>query len=325
MVCPSTDKDNPALLGIILPKNENMTDRFESMSILVAVAETGSFSAAARQLKIPLATVSRRIGDLEVRLKTRLLHRSTRQLSLTEAGQSYVAACRRIIEDVEEAERAAAGEYAAPKGELVITAPLVFGRVHLVPVIADFLKTYPNIDVRMVLTDRVLPLLEERVDLALRVAELPDSGFVATRIGTVRRVVCASPAYFAEHGTPAHPAELAAHACITFEKMASRQTWRFVSGKSEVAVPVRSRLAVSTAEAAIDAAVAGVGITRVFSYQIAGAVRAGALAIALAPYEPESWPISLVHTGQGILPLKVRAFLDFAVPRLKAQAAELEV
>lgn len=299
-----------------------MTDRFESMSILVAVVEAGSFSAAARQLKMPLATVSRKVADLESHLKTRLLHRSTRQLSLTEAGQSYVAACRRILEEVGEAERAASGEYATPKGELALTAPIVFGRLHVLPVVADFLKTYPDIDVRMVLTDRVVPLLEAHVDVALRIAELPDSSLIAARIGTVRRVVCASPAYFAEHGTPTSPQELAAHACITFEQMTSRHVWSFMSGKSEVTVPVRSRLAVTTAEAAVDAAVAGVGITRVVSYQMASALRAGALKIVLEPFEPAPWPISLVHTGQGILPLKLRAFLDFARPRLKARLAE---
>jgi len=325
MLSSSIYKDNPLLLGIILPKNENMVDRIESMSILVAVVEAGSFSAAARQLKIPLATVSRKVADLESYLKTQLLHRSTRQLSLTETGQSYVAACRRILDEVGEAERAASGEYAAPKGELVITAPIVFGRLQVLPVIAAFLKTYPDIDVRMVLTDRVVPLLEEHVDVALRIGELPDSSFIAARIGTVRRVVCASPAYFAEHGTPTSPRELAAHACITFEQMTSRQIWSFMSGKSEIAVPVRSRLAVSTAEAAIDAAVAGVGITRVVSYQMASALRAGALKIVLAPFEPAPWPISLVHTGQGILPLKLRAFLDFAVPRLKVGMVEVEV
>jgi DNA-binding transcriptional LysR family regulator len=309
-------------LGIILPENESVTDRFESMSILVAVVEAGSFSAAARQLKIPLATVSRKVGELESHLTTRLLHRSTRQLSLTEAGQTYVAACRRILEEVGEAERAASGEYAAPKGELVITAPIVFGRLYVVPVVVDFLKTYPDIDVRMVLTDRVVHLLEEQVDVAVRIADLPDSSCIASRIGTTRRVVCASPAYFGEHGMPGTPLELAAHACITLEQITSRQVWTFMSGKSEVEVPVRSRLAVSTAEAAIDAAAAGLGLTRVLSYQMADAVRAGALKIVLEDFEPAPWPISLVHSGQGILPLKLRAFLDFAGPRLRARLME---
>lgn len=297
-----------------------MSDRFEAMAILVAVVDAGSFSAAARRLDVPLATVSRKVGELEVRLDTRLLHRSTRRLALTEAGQSYVAACRRILEEVGEAERVATGEYASPKGELVVTAPIVFGRLHLLPVVAQFLRAYPDIDVRMVLTDRKMHFLEEHVDAAVRiVAELPDSSLVATRIGTTRRVICATPAYFAEHGTPALPSDLAGHACITLEQIASRQNWTFRSGKSEMEVPVRSRLAVSTAEAAIDAALASVGLTSVLSYQIAGALRSGALRTALEAFEPAPWPISLVHAGQGILPLKLRAFLDFAGPRLRTR------
>src|SRR4051812_31912850 len=176
---------------MIFPGIENMTDRFESMSILVAVVEAESFSAAALELKMPLATVSRKVSALEDHLKTRLLNRSTRQLSLTEAGQSYVTACRRILEDVGEAERAAAGEYASPRGELAITAPITFGRLHLLPIVTEFLKTYPDIDVRLVLADRVVSLLEEHVDVALRIAELPDSSLIATRIGSMRTVLCA--------------------------------------------------------------------------------------------------------------------------------------
>lgn len=302
-----------------------MTDRFESMSILVAVVEAGSFSAAARQLTIPLATVSRKVGELESHLKTRLLHRTTRQLSLTEAGQAYVAACRRILEEIGEAERAASGEYAAPKGELVITAPIVFGRQHVLPVVADFLKTYPDIDVRMMLTDRKMHLLEEHVDAAVRIDEIPDGSFMATRIGTTRRVVCASPAYFADHGKPTSPLDLTAHACITSEQIAPRQIWTFVSGKSKVEVPIRCRLAASTTEATIDAAMAGVGLACVLSFQIAEAIRAGTLKTALEEFEPAPWPISLIHSEQGILPLKLRAFLDFARPRLKARLEALGI
>jgi DNA-binding transcriptional LysR family regulator len=300
-----------------------MPDRLEAMSILVAVVDAGSFSAAARQLKTPLATVSRKVGELESHLNTRLLNRSTRRLSLTEAGTTYVATCRRILDDVGEAERAASGEYAAPKGELLVTAPLVFGRLTLLPVVSEFLKAYPDIDVRLVLTDRAMHLLDEHVDAAVRIGELPDSSAIATRLGTTRQVVCASPAYFADRGMPASPRELGAHACITLEQIASRQIWTFTSGKSEIVVPVRSRLAVSTAEAAIDAAVDGVGLTRVLSYQVADAIRAGALMAALEAFEPPPWPISLVHGGQGILPVKLRAFLDFARPRLTARLAAL--
>lgn len=310
-------------MGIIFSENENMVDRLESMTILVAVADTGSFSAAALHLKMPLATVSRKVGALEKHLNIRLLNRSTRQLSLTDAGQSYVNACRRILEAVNEAERTASGEYMAPRGELAITAPIAFGRLHVLPVVNEFLKSYPEIDVRMILTDQVVSLLEEQIDIAARIAQLPDSGLIATRIGSIRTVVCASPAYLAKHGTPAKPQDLATHSCISYEQMSHRQVWSFVANNSEIMVPIRSRLAVSTAEAAIDAAVAGIGLTRVNAYQMANALRDGSLQIVLEAFEPTPRPVNLIHTGKGAPPLKVRAFLDFATPRLKARVAEV--
>jgi DNA-binding transcriptional LysR family regulator len=295
-------------------------NRLESMSILVAVVDAGSLSAAARRLGMPLATVSRRIGELESQLKTRLLHRTTRQLSLTEAGGSYVAACRRILEEVGEAERAATGEYASPKGELVVTAPVVFGRLHVVPVVAEFLAHYQEIDIKLMLTDRVVHLMDEHADVAIRIGELPDSTMMATGVGTVRRVICASPAYLATHGVPAKPRELAAHECISFEVLASKLAWVFGSGKSELSVPVHSRLAVNTAEAAIAAAILGVGLVRVLSYQVADAIRDNALRVVLDTFESAPLPIHLVHKGQTPLPLKLRAFLDFVAPRLSMRA-----
>ena len=298
-------------------------DRFESMSILIAVVESGSLSAAGRRLSMPLATVSRKVGELESHLKTRLLHRTTRQLSLTEAGSSYVAACRRILEEIGEAERAATGEYAAPKGDIVVTAPVVFGRLHVVPVVAKFLAQYPEINVRLVLMDRVAHLMHEHVDVAVRIGDLPDSTLVATGVGKIRRVVCASPAYLAAHGTPAKPRDLAEHQCITFEALASVPCWVFGSGKSAQQVPVLPRLEINTAEAAIAAAILGVGLTRVLSYQVADAVRDGALRIVLEPFESAPFPINLVHMGQGPLPLKVRAFLDFVSPLLRTRTQEL--
>src|SRR5450830_738669 len=198
-------------------------DRLESMSILVAVVDAGSLSAAARKLEMPLATVSRKLGELESHLNTRLLLRTTRQLSLTEAGASYLAACRRILEEIGEAERTATGEYAMPKGELVVTAPVVFGRLHMVPVVAEFLAQYPEININLVLTDRVTHMMEEQIDVALRIGQLPDSSMMAVRTGTVRRVICASPAYLQAHGTPGAPRDLSAHDCITFEVLASKR------------------------------------------------------------------------------------------------------
>jgi len=300
-------------------------DRLESMSILVTAAEAGSLSAAARSLAIPLSTVSRKVSDLETRLNARLLIRSSRKLTLTDAGRAYVEACKRILEDVSESERAAAGEYSAPKGELIITAPIVFGRLHVLPVAMEFFTAYPDVHIRFMLTDRVVNLLEDHVDVAARIAELPDSSLIATRVGSIRKVVCGSPTYFAQRGTPKRISDLSTHDCITFEGFSSPNVWVFTAGKSSTSVPVRSRLAVNTAEAAIDAAIAGLGITRVLSYQAAKAVNAGLLTVILSEFEPASSPVSLVYAGQRLLPLKLRAFLDFAAPRLKARLLEAAV
>jgi DNA-binding transcriptional LysR family regulator len=294
-------------------------DRLEAMSALLAAVDAGSLSGASRNLGMPLATLSRKVSELETHLRTRLVIRTSRRLILTDAGRSYVAACKRILDDVREAERAAAGEYSAPKGELIITAPIVFGRLHVLPVLLEFLKTYPEIDVRLTLADRVVNLQEYHVDLAVRIGELPDSSLVAMRVGSIGRVVCGSPAYFAERGTPKRPNELSKHECITFNGLTSPEAWIFPSGKGNISVAVHSRLIVNTAEAAIDAAIAGLGITRVLSYQVADAMRTGALVLALREFEPPPVPVSLVHAAQGRLALKLRAILDFAAPRLKAR------
>ena len=297
-------------------------DRFESMSILVAAVEAGSLSAAARRLGTPLATVSRKVSELEAHLKTRLLNRSSRRLTLTDAGRSYVEACKRILEDVGEAERAASGEYSAPKGNLIITAPIVFGRLHVLPIALEFLTAYPGVDIRFALADHLVNLLEDHVDLAVRIGELPDSSLVATRIGSIRRVVCGGPAYFAERGTPKSPGELSTHDCISFEGASSPNAWVFATANFDASIPIHSRLVVNTAEAAIDAAIAGLGITRVLSYQIASAMQVGALTVILEEFESAPSPVSLVYAGQRLLPLKLRAFLDFATPRLKVRLLE---
>lgn len=297
-------------------------DRLESMAILAQVVEAGSLSGASRRLKMPLATLSRKVSELEAHLKTRLLNRTTRLLTLTEAGQAYLAAARRILEDVEAAERAASGEYTAPRGELVITSPVVFGRMHMVPVVVDFLRAYPEIDVRLTLSDRVVNLQESHVDLGARIGRLPDSSLVAVRVGDVRRVVCASPGYLAARGRPGHPADLIGHDCISFYPMSLTEAWDFPVGKSSEMFPVHSRLVVTTAEAAIDAAIADAGITRVYSYHIARARRDGILTTLLEDHEPPSSPVQLIHPAGRMIPLKLRAFLDFATPRLRVGLRE---
>ena len=297
-------------------------DRFAAMTTLLAAVDGGSLSAASRKLGMPLPTVSRKISELETHLRTRLIHRTSRRLSLTDAGQAYVAASRRILEDLGETERAAAGEYSAPRGDLAMTAPIVFGRLHVLPIAIAFLQAYPDINVRIALGDRVVDLQEEHVDLAVRIGDLPDSSLVATRVGVVSRVVCGSPGYFETRSVPKSPADLRGHDCISFEGMNAPDRWIFAAGKSQVSVPVRSRLIVNTAEAALDAAIAGLGVTRVLSYQAANALRAGSLVRVLRRFEPAPVPVSLVHAGQGRLPLKLRAFMDFAASRLKARLAQ---
>ena len=298
-------------------------DRLEAMSLLVSVVESGSLSAAGRKLGIPLPTVSRKISELEAHLNARLLTRSTRSLVLTDAGAAYVAASKRILDEVGEVERAASGAYAAPRGDLVITAPVVFGRLHVLPVIAEFLARWPEINVRLVLADRNLHLIDDHIDIAVRIGALAESALAATKVGSVRRVVCGSPAYFAAHGVPKRPEDLSALSAVTFDPLSFSEDWLFPDPKSkrELRVSVRPRLSVNTAEAAIDAAAAGVGVTRVLSYQVAEAVVGGRIEIVLADREPEPAPVSLIHSGRGLMPLRARMLLDFAAPRLRARLA----
>ncbi|HEY2345154.1 MAG TPA: LysR family transcriptional regulator [Xanthomonadaceae bacterium] len=295
-------------------------DRLEAMSVFLAAVETGSLSAAGRRLGMPLATVSRKLSDLEAHMRTRLLQRSTRKLTLTDAGADYLAACKRILEDVEEAERAASGEYSAPKGDLVVTAPVLFGRLHVLPATIEFLKIYPDVNVRLVLGDRVLNLRDDHIDLAVRIGALPDSNLVATRVGAIRPVVCASPAYLAQRGVPRRPEDLARHDAICFDGLAA--AWTFRADKGDIDVRVNARLVVNSADAAIDASIAGAGITRALSYQIAGARRAGLLEAVLQDFEPDEWPVSLVYATRGRLPVKLRAFIDFIAPRIRDRLAD---
>lgn len=297
-------------------------DRLDAMTVLVAAAETGSLSAASRRLRIPLATVSRRVAELEEHLKVRLVHRGARKLVLTDAGRSYVASCRRIIEDIAEAERTASGEYRAPQGELIISAPAVMGRSHVLPVVDAFLRAFPDIRMRLQLTDRQVNLVEEHVDLAVRIGALADtSSLIATRVGLIRLSLCASPAYLAERGEPKTPADLARHDCVVHEAHPASHHWSFFSGGAVQTVEVPSRLSLTLGEATVAAAVHGAGIARALSYLIDDLVISGALVRLLEAYEPPPMPVSLIYPSQGQAPLKLRAFLDFAVPRLRARLA----
>ena len=260
------------------------------MSVLLAVVDSGSLSGAGRKLGMPLATISRKVSDLEGHLGARLLIRSSRRLSLTDAGRGYVAACQRILEQVDEAERAAAGEYRAPRGDLVIAAPVVFGRLHVLPAVTAFLVAYPDIAIRMILDDRIAHLLDEHVDVALRIGELQDSSHVAIKVGEVRRVVCASPGYLSIRGTPATPEALAGHDSIAFTTLTSVDGWSFRDGGLDRMVAIQPRLVVSTAEAAIDAAIAGLGVTRFCLTRSPPRGSAGRLQTVLEAFEPPSGP-----------------------------------
>ncbi|AKH43076.1 HTH-type transcriptional regulator DmlR [Croceibacterium atlanticum] len=294
-------------------------DRLEAMTILLRVVDTGSFSAASRALGVPLPTVSRKVGELEDHLGTRLLARTTRKLAVTEAGAAYIASARRILEEVDEAERLASGEFQVPRGTLVLTAPVHFGQRHVLPVVNEFLSAYPEINVRLVLTNSNLHLLDDHVDIALRIGHLPDSMMKAVRIGGMRIVVCASPRLIAAHGEPKRPEELADMPIVNFEFLHPSAVWPFrpAGDRASVDVPTMPRLNVSTSEGAVEGAIAHVGATRVLHYQCADAVRKGDLRLLLEDFESEPLPVHLLHSGNGPLPTKMRVFLDFAASRLR--------
>lgn len=298
-------------------------DRLEAMSIVVAVAEAGSLSAAARQQKTPLATVSRKVTELEAHLRTKLFNRSSRALVPTDAGRSYIAAAKRILADIAEAERAASGEYTTPRGELSVSTLVALGRLYLQPVLVEFLAAFPEVDVQLSLQDRTVSLLEEHIDVALRIGHLADSSLIAVRVGDIFRVVCASPAYLRARGTPEMPGDLSAHDCISYPPIQSPNTWRFKRDQTEYTVPVRSRFVASNLESACDAARAGIGITVAFSYQVVEPIRSGELVPLLQEFQPPPQPVNFVYSPNRFMPAKLRAFLDFTVPRLRARLAEL--
>jgi DNA-binding transcriptional LysR family regulator len=301
-------------------------DRFEAMSLLVEIVEKGSFSAAARALRVPVTTVSRKISDLEAGLGAKLLLRTTRNIGLTDAGINYVAAARRIIEQVEDAEREAAGEFITPKGELVITAPIQFGQLHVVPVVAEFLALYPQINIRLLLLDRNVALVEDHVDMAIRIGKLTDSTMISTTIGSFRTVICGSPKLFSGYGVPQNAEELLRLPCVTFDGPLPSPGWQLYdpTTKAPIVVPVTSRLSVTTIEAAVRAAVSHVGVTRLLCYQVAESVAMGRLQVVLRQFEPEPAPVSIIHLARGQMPIKTRLFLDFATPRLRKSLVAID-
>ena len=298
-------------------------DRIEGMRVFVAVAEAQGFAVAARSLAMSAPAVTRAVLALEERLGTRLLRRTTRVVRLTDAGARYLADCKRILADIDEAEAGAAGVDAEPRGLLRITASVNFGRMFVAPIVYEFLALHPRVSVRTLMVDRVVNLIDEGIDVGVRIARLPDSALHAVRVGTVRRVACASPTYLEKRGRPSRPGDLEAHDTIAFSTIHQGRLWTFASADgSRQTVSPGSRLMVNTADIAIGAARAGHGVTRLLSYMIQPELRAGQLDIVLADFEPPPVPIHLVYPDAGRGSSRVRAFVDFAAARLRALAAQ---
>lgn len=292
-------------------------DRFQLMNVFVAVAEERGFAAAARRLRISPPAVTRSVAALEERLGVQLLHRTTRHVRTTEAGRRYLEDARRVLADADAADAAAAGIDAEPRGRLAVTAPVLFGRMFILPAIVEYLARYPHTDVAAVFVDRVVSLDEERLDVGIRIGELPDSSLRSARVGSVRMVYCASPDYLRRRGTPKKPQDLAKHSTIASIAGNTKSGWRF-GGRTLKLAP---RLTVTANDAAIEAVLRGAGITRLFSYQVARHVERGELKIVLERYESTPRPIHVVHRAGRNAPARVRTFVDLIVERLRAEPA----
>jgi DNA-binding transcriptional LysR family regulator len=288
------------------------------MRVYAAVIEDGGFTAAARRLGVSLSVVSRVVTELEAHLGVRLLARTTRLVRPTETGAAYYEDCKRILADIEQAELGVAGMHAAPRGRLVVTAPVLFGARHVTPVVVDYMLRYPEVDVACLWVDRNVDFIDEGVDVGIRIGPLPSSSLQAIAVGRVRRVVVAAPAYLKKHGVPKTPGELDRHTLIHTTSVATLPEWRFLHDAQELAVRFTPRLATTTNDSAIAAAVAGLGLARVISYQVASELRDRKLRVVLAEFEPPALPIHVIHREGRHATQKVRAFLDLAIDRLRA-------
>ncbi|WP_347902869.1 LysR family transcriptional regulator [Pseudomonas purpurea] len=296
-------------------------DRFQEMQVFVAVAQDQGFSVSARRLGMSAASVTRAVAALEARIGTQLLTRTTRRVYLSEAGQRYLEDCRRILAEIQEAEASAAGSHAQPRGQLTITAPVLFGELFVTPVMVGYLDRFPDVSINALLVDRVVGMVEEGVDVAVRIGELPDSGQHAIPVGEVRRVICASPAFLAAHGRPRHPEELRQAQVVAPSSIGQFKSWQFLEDGQMLSVRPEPRLVVTANQAAITAACLGWGLTRVLSYQVASKVAAGELEIVLQDFELPPLPIHVVYQGGRKAPARVRSFVDFAVKALREHPA----
>ncbi len=288
-------------------------DRFDAIEAFVAVADVNGFAPAARKLSLSTSAVTRHVAALEERLGVRLLNRTTRAVSLTDAGQRFLVRGRRILADLQEAEQMAESERGEPMGRLAISAPLVFGRLHVAPLICEFMTRHPKITAELLLSDRVANLVEDGIDLAIRIGHLTDSSDIARKVGAVRRVLVASPDYLAAKGVPDSPAMLREHRLISFTALTAADHWRFWSNGEQQAIAVRSSYVTNSADAAIWHATRHGGLTMALSYQVAEHVRDGRLALVMTDHEPPPYPVQIVYPSSRLLSLKVRAFLEQAI------------
>ncbi len=298
-------------------------DRFRELSTFVAVAEEGAFNAAARRLNLTPPVVTRLVTALETRIRVRLLTRTTRKVALTEAGERLFNDGLRVLDELDEIEATAAGAHRTPRGLLRITAPVLFGQLYVLPVLREFLNAYPEVSSSTLFVDRVVDLINEGLDVALRIGELPDSTLTATRVGTVRRITVAAPGYLADHGAPQTPEELADHRIIQPAGLEQAAQWPFVAGGKTSLARLTPRLSVNTVTAAIESAIAGWGVTRALSYQVADAIADGRLVEILRDWEDRELPIHLVHHEGRLSAAKTRFFIDFAATLLRAETDRL--
>lgn len=296
-------------------------DRLQAMTTFVAVVDCGGFARAARKLNLSPPVVTRAVAELEERLGLRLLTRTTRVVRVTDAGAKFADDCRRILADIDEAENAAGGAHAAPRGTLTLTAPVLFGQRHVTPILVSYLQQYPEVDAQCLFLDRVVNVVEEGVDVAVRIGELPDSSLQALRVGRVRRVLVAAPAYLQARGVPQRPEELAGHTLVSASGVSPVSEWRFSDAGKPLLQRLQPRMRTTSNDSALAAVLAGLGITRLLSYQVADQVRSGALQVVLQDFEPAALPVHVVHHEGRRATQKVRGFVDLAVQRLRADPA----
>jgi DNA-binding transcriptional LysR family regulator len=292
-------------------------DQIHLMNVFVAVGEEESFAAASRRMDLSPAAVTRAVSALEEQLGVKLLSRTTRNMRLTEAGRRYLDDARNILSSIVEANEAAAGVNSAPRGNLSVTASVLFGKAFVMPSIVQFLKEYPEVEVSAFFLDRVVNLMDEGIDVAVRIGHLPDSSMKATRVGQVRRVLCASPEYLAKNGVPQHPADLLRHTIIAATGISPRVEWKFGAESDPTMVRMKPRLTVTSNDGGIEAALSGLGICRLLSYQVSNELAEGKLKIILAEYEEGPWPVHVVHREGKFGSSKVRLFIDRLVEHLR--------